>query len=245
MKLLDGKTVLVTGGSRGLGRAIAVECAREGANVAFVYAKSETDANDTLALLRETGVKAWASKCDVTKRDQVRDAVKRLEADAPIDALVNNAGHGQVVPVALMEEEDWDRMLDTHVKGAFLFSQAVMRGMIKREKGRILNVSSLAGVKMMQAPVHYSTAKAALKGFTESLAKEIGRYGVTVNCLAPGILEEGVSGNLPQARLEEYLRHCALGRMGTLEEIAKTAAFLLSDRNSYMNGATVILDGAV
>lgn len=245
MKLLAGKTVLVTGGSRGLGRAIAVECAREGANVAFNYAKSDADANDALALLREAGAKAWAFRADVTSRDAVRDMVKRLEAEAPIDALVNNAGHGQVVPVALMEEEDWDRMLDTHVKGAFLAAQAVMRGMIKRERGRILNVSSLAGIKMMQAPVHYSTAKAALRGFTESLAKEIGRYGVTVNCLAPGILEEGVSGNLPQARLEEYLRHCALGRMGTLEEVAKVAVFLLSDRNSYMNGATVVLDGAV
>ncbi len=106
-------------------------------------------------------------------------------------------------------------------------------------------MSSLAGVKMMQAPVHYSTATAALRGFTESLAKEIGRYGITVNCLAPGILDEWVSAKLPQRNLEEYLRHCALGRMGTVEEVAEFAAFLVSDRNSYMSGATVILDGAV
>jgi NAD(P)-dependent dehydrogenase (short-subunit alcohol dehydrogenase family) len=144
-----------------------------------------------------------------------------------------------------MEEEDWDRMMDTHVKGAFLVSQAVMRGMIKRKAGRILNISSLAGVKMMQAPVHYSAAKAALKGFTEALAKEIGRYGVLVNCLAPGILDEGVSGNLPEAKLEDYLRHCSLGRTGRLEEVADVAAMLVTDRNSYMNGATVVLDGAV
>jgi NAD(P)-dependent dehydrogenase (short-subunit alcohol dehydrogenase family) len=136
-------------------------------------------------------------------------------------------------------------MLDTHVKGAFLSTQAVLRGMIRRRRGRVLNISSLAGVKMMQAPVHYSTAKAALRGFTESLAKEVGRYGITVNCLAPGLLEEGVSANLPEARLSEYLRHCALGRVGTLAEVAEVAAFLVCDRNSYMSGATLILDGAV
>src|SRR5207248_4265676 len=135
--------------------------------------------------------------------------------------------------------------LDTNVKGAFLVTQQAMRGMIHRKRGRILNIGSLAGVKMMMAPVHYCAAKAALKGFTEALAKEIGRYGVTVNCLAPGVLEEGVSGNLPPAKLEEYLRNCALGRVGTLGEAADVAAFLVSDRNSYMNGATIMLDGAV
>src|SRR5207253_10060883 len=132
----------------------------------------------------------------------------------------NNAGVGQVVPLALMEEEDWDRMMSVNVKGAFLVTQAVMRGMIRRRRGKILNVSSLAGVKMMEAPVHYCAAKAALKGFTEGLAKEIGRYGVTVNCIAPGILEEGVSVNVPPAKRDDYLRHCAVGRVGSLDEIA-------------------------
>jgi NAD(P)-dependent dehydrogenase (short-subunit alcohol dehydrogenase family) len=162
-----------------------------------------------------------------------------------VDVLVNNAGFGQVVPLALMEEADWDRMIDTHVKGAFLCSQAVLRGMVRRKYGRIVNIGSLAGVKMMQAPVHYATAKAALRGFTEALAKEVGRYGITVNCVAPGILDEGVSDHLPPARREEYLRHCALRRTGSLEEVAEAIAFIASDRNSYMNGATVVLDGAV
>jgi NAD(P)-dependent dehydrogenase (short-subunit alcohol dehydrogenase family) len=162
-----------------------------------------------------------------------------------IDVLVNNAGIGQVVPLALMEEEDWDRMMDTHVKGAFLASQAVLRGMVKRRRGRILNVSSLAGVKMMAAPVHYATAKAALKGFTEALAKEIGRYGITVNCIAPGVLEEGVSDHLPPERRADYLRHCALRRLGKVDEVAEVAAFIVSDRNTLMNGATIVLDGAV
>jgi len=150
-----------------------------------------------------------------------------------------------VVPVALMEEEDWDRMMSINVKGAFLTSQAIMRPMIRRKRGRILNISSLAGIKMMQAPVHYCAAKAALRGFTEGLAKEIGKYGINVNCLAPGILEAGVSVNLPEAKLREYLSNCALGRVGTFEECAEVAAMLVSDRNTYMNGATIVLDGAV
>jgi NAD(P)-dependent dehydrogenase (short-subunit alcohol dehydrogenase family) len=162
-----------------------------------------------------------------------------------VDILINNAGHGQVVPLALMEEEDWDAMMDTHVKGAFLATQAVLRVMVREKYGRIINVSSLAGIKMMQAPVHYATAKAALKGFTEALAKEVGRYGITVNCVAPGILDEGVSDHLPPARREEYLRHCALRRVGKLVEAAEVIAFMASERNSYMNGATVVVDGAV
>jgi NAD(P)-dependent dehydrogenase (short-subunit alcohol dehydrogenase family) len=136
-------------------------------------------------------------------------------------------------------------MMDTHVKGAFLTTKAVLRGMVKLKRGHILNIGSLAGVKMIQAPVHYCAAKAALKGFTEGLAKEIGRYGITVNCLAPGVLDEGVSENLPPAKRDQYLQHCAIGRTGKLDEVAEVAAFLVSSRNSYMNGATVVIDGGV
>jgi 3-oxoacyl-[acyl-carrier protein] reductase len=245
--LLEGRVALVTGGSRGLGRAICKVLAREGAAVAFNYSRSEKEAQAALAELRASGARAWAFAASVLDKAALDAMVRSVEKDAgaPIDILVNNAGIGQVVPLALMIEEDWDRMMDTHVKGAFLTTQAVLRGMIRLKRGRILNVSSLAGVKMMEAPVHYCTAKAALKGFTESLAKEIGRYGVTVNCVAPGVLEEGVSVNIPPANKEQFLRHCALRRMGTMEEVAEMVAFLVSDRNSYMNGATVLVDGGV
>jgi NAD(P)-dependent dehydrogenase (short-subunit alcohol dehydrogenase family) len=246
MGLLDGRVALVTGGSRGLGRALCKAFAREGAKVAFNYARSDEEAQRTEAELREAGAWARAFKCSVLDRAGLAAMVRAVEAEAGgVDVLVNNAGVGQVVPLALMEEEDWDRLMGVNVKGAFLASQAVLRGMIKRRYGRILNVSSLAGVKMMEAPVHYSAAKAALKGFTEALAKEIGRYGITVNCLAPGVLEEGVSENLPPKRLEEYLRNCALHRVGTFAEVAEVAAFMVSERNGYMNGATIVLDGAV
>lgn len=246
MGLLDGRVALVTGASRGLGRAIAVTLAREGAYVAFNYARSHDEAAETLARIQAVG-RGRAFGVSVLDRPGLRELCREVEAEAgaPIDILVNNAGVGQVVPLALMEEEDWDRMMDTHVKGAFNSTQAVLRGMVRIKRGHVLNIGSLAGVKMLQAPVHYATAKAALKGFTEALAKEVARYGVRVNCLAPGLLEEGVSDNLPAHRREEFLRHCALGRLGKPEEIAEIAAFLVSDRNTYMSGATVVVDGAV
>jgi 3-oxoacyl-[acyl-carrier protein] reductase len=246
MGLLDGRTALVTGGSRGLGRAICVTLAREGANVAFNYVRSTAEAEAVLSQIRAHGVMGWAYQVSVLDKAGLNAMVRAVEHDAGgIDILVNNAGVGQVVPLALMEEEDWDRIMDVNVKGAFLTTQAVLRGMIHRQRGRILNISSLAGIKMMQAPVHYSAAKAALKGMSEALAKEIGRYGITVNCLAPGVLNEGVSGNLPPVKQDEYIRHCAMRRLGQVEEIAEAVAFFVSDRNSYMNGATVVLDGGV
>lgn len=246
MGLLDGRTALVTGGSRGLGRAICLTLAREGANVAFNYSRSTEEAEEVKQAILAQGVKAWAFQVSVLDKAGLQQMVRTLELEAGhIDILVNNAGVGQVVPLALMEEEDWDRLMNINVKGAFLTTQAVLRGMIHQKRGRILNIGSLAGVKMMQAPVHYSAAKAALKGMTEALAKEVGRYGITVNCLAPGVLNEGVGGNLPANKQAEYLRHCALGRLGTVEEVAEVVAFFVSDRNSYMSGATVVVDGAV
>ncbi len=244
--LLAGRVAFVTGGSRGLGRAICRTLAREGAVVAFNYLKHDDDAAATVAAIEAAGGRASAHKVSVLDKPGLTELAKSLDKlHGKIDILVNNAGYGQVVPLALMEESDWDEMLDTHVKGAFLATQAVLRVMVRQKYGRIVNVGSLAGIKMMQAPVHYATAKAALKGFTESLAKEVGRYGITVNCVAPGILDEGVSDHLPPGRKEEYLRHCAVRRVGTLTEAADMIAFIASERASYTNGATLVVDGAV
>ena len=246
MGLLDGRTAIVTGGSRGLGRAVCVALAGDGADVAFCYRADSAAAAETVAAVTALGRRCWPYQVSVLDRDGVRAMAAEVAATAgAIDILVNNAGHGQVVPLALMEEDDWDRMMDTHVKGAFLATQAVLRTMVKQRRGRILNVSSLAGVKMLEAPVHYATAKAALRGFTEALAKEIGRYGITVNCVAPGVLEEGVSDHLPDARRAEYLRHCAVRRLGRLDEAAGMIALMCSDRASYVNGATLVVDGGV
>jgi NAD(P)-dependent dehydrogenase (short-subunit alcohol dehydrogenase family) len=244
--LLAGRVVLVTGGSRGLGGAMVAAFAREGARVAFNYSSSDADALATVAAVEATGGVARAYRCSVLDRAGLRAMVRQIEDHlGPIDTLVNNAGTGQVLPLALMEEDDWDRMMDVHVKGAFLTTQAVLRGMIKHRRGTILNVTSLAGVRMVRAPVHYCTAKAALRGFTESLAKEVGKYGILVNAIAPGLLDQGVADNIPAANKADYEANCALGRTGTCAEIAELAALLLSARNTYMNGATILADGGV
>lgn len=247
MPLLAGKRALVTGASRGLGRAICRAFAAEGARVAFSYARDAEGAEATLAAVRDAGVEGRAFQVSVLDIPGTEAMLKELDsAWGGIDVLVNNAGVTQNLPIALMEEEDWDRVMDVNVKGTFLTSRAVLKGMIRRKQGGvILNVGSLAGTRMLEAPVHYCASKAAINGLTEAMAKEVARYKIRVLCLAPGLLEDGVGRNLPEHRLADYLKHCALGRVGTFEEVARFAAFLVSDRNSYMTGETVVMDGGL
>lgn len=244
--LLAGKTALVTGGSRGLGRAIATAFAGEGARVAFSYARDEAGARETRSSIEARGGESRAFRVSVLDAAATERMVAEIERDwGGIDILVNNAGLSQNMPLALMEEEDWDRVLDVNVKGTFFTSKAVLRAMIPRKRGVILNIGSLAGVRMLEAPIHYCTSKAGVKGMTEALAKEVARYGIRVNCLAPGLLEDGIGRNLPDHRLADYLKHCALGRLGRLDEVACFATFLVSEANGYMSGETIVIDGGV
>lgn len=244
--LLPGKRALITGGSRGLGRALSVVFAEEGARVAFTYTRSEEAAEEVLATIRSGGGEARAYRVSVLDARATDEMVRDLEERwGGIDILVNNAGISQNLPLALMDEEDWDKVMDVNAKGTFLTSKAVLRGMIRRKAGVVLNMGSLAGARMLEAPLHYCASKAAVKGFTEALAKEVARYGIRVNCLAPGLLEEGLGRNLPDHRLEAYLKHCPLGRVGRVDEVARFASFLVSDSNSYMSGETAIIDGGV
>ena len=243
MPLLAGNTALITGGSRGLGRALVTTFAAEGARVAFSYARDEAGAQATLAA---AGGAARAFRVSVLDVEGTTAMIDEIERDwGAVDILVNNAGVSQNLPLALMEEDDWDRVMDINVKGTFLTSRAVLRGMIRRKRGVVLNIGSLVAVRMMDAPVHYTASKAAIKGLSEALAKEVARYGIRVLCLAPGLLEDGVSRNLPDYRMADYLKHCSLGRLGGLEEVARSAAFLVSDANSYMSGETVVIDGGL
>ena len=243
---LAGKRILVTGASRGLGRAFALAFAEEGADVAINYSRDEEGAKATAAAVQACGRQALVCRASVADAPAVEGMVRTvLGAWDGIDVLVNNAGISQPLPLALMDEEDWDRLMDVNLKGAFLCSRAVLRGMIRARSGCVLNIGSLAGTRMLEAPVHYYTSKAGIKGMTEVVAKEVARYGIRVNCLAPGLLDEGVARNLPEYRLDDYLKHCALGRIGTLGEVARFAVFLVSDRNSYMTGETIIIDGGV
>jgi 3-oxoacyl-[acyl-carrier protein] reductase len=244
--ILNGKRALITGGSRGLGRALALTFAREGARVAITYVGADEAAQTCVEAIRKEAKDGRSFKVSVLDIPGTEKMVKEIEdAWGGIDVLVNNAGISQNLPLALMEEEDWDRVMDLNVKGTFLTSKAVLRGMIRRKSGVVLNIGSLAGVRMIEAPIHYCASKAAVRGMTEAMAKEVARYGIRILCLAPGLLEDGVGRNLPDYKLAEYLKHCALGRVGCFEEVARFASFLVSDANSYMTGETVVIDGGV
>ena len=245
-RLLAGKTALVTGGSRGLGRAICQAFARHGAAVAFNYRSDEEGAAATLALLQQHPGAHMAQRSSVLDGPAFARTVAAVEAAfGHIDILVNNAGISQPLPMALMDEADWDEVMDTNAKGAFIASRAVLRGMVRRRQGVVLNIGSLAGARLLEAPLHYCASKAAVHGLTRALSKEMARYGVRINCLAPGLLEDGVGRSLPEHRLRDYLEHVALGRVGTLAETAEMACFLVSDLNSYMNGEVVVMDGGL
>jgi NAD(P)-dependent dehydrogenase (short-subunit alcohol dehydrogenase family) len=242
--LLQDKTVFVSGGSRGLGRAFCAAFAEHGANVAFNYAHDSQAAAETVAQIESTGRRALAFQASVLDERALKESVNTVESTlGPLDALVNNAGISQPLPFALTEEEDWDKVMDINSKGQYMVARAVLPGMIRRRKGVMLNIGSLAGLRIIEAPIHYAASKAAAKGFTEALCKEVSRYGIRVNCLAPGLLDDGVGLNLPQHRLQDYVSFTALGRVGKMSEVARLAAFLISDRNSYMNGETIVMSG--
>ncbi len=245
--LLAGKRVFVTGASRGLGRAIAVECARQGADVAFVFQHDEAGAARTTDEVESHGRRALAHRASVLDASGLQHAVKAAEQafGGGLDILVNNAGMSQPLPLALMEDGDFDEVMDVNMKGTFIATRVVLRGMVRRRAGAVLNIGSLAGARLIEAPVHYCASKAAVHGFTRALSKEMARFGIRVNALAPGLLEEGVGRSLPEHRLKSYLEHVSLGRIGTLAEVARYAAFMVSDLNSYMNGEVVVMDGGL
>lgn len=243
---LAGKRCLVTGGSRNLGRAICLAFARAGARVAFTYLKDDEQAEITRAMLAELGGEPLVFKGSVTDAAHAKTVVDAIVAKwEGLDVLVNNAGVMQVLPIALLEEADWDTVLDTCLKGPYIFSRAVLRPMLRARKGHILNIGSVAGERIVEAPVHYAAAKAGLQGMTRALAKEVGRYGIAVNDLSAGLLSAGLGQQAPQHRRDDYNANCPLGRTGTLEETAAFATWLVSDENSFMSGARLTFDGGL
>jgi 3-oxoacyl-[acyl-carrier protein] reductase len=244
--MLAGKTAIVTGGSGAIGAAIVRVMAREGCRVAYTYHTGREQAEKLAAELGAGGAQVRPYPLDVLGAKASAKLAKTIEEEfGPVDILVNNAGFAQVLPFAMIEEDDWDRMMDVNMKGMFLVTKAFARGMIRRKRGGIVNMGSLAGVRMLEVPVHYATAKAAVVGFTLSLARELGRYSVRVNAVVPGMLTDGVSVNVPVKQQEEYKRYCALSRVGTPEEVAELVAFLASDRAGYINGQAILVDGGI
>lgn len=245
--LLEEKRVLITGGSRGLGRELCLHFARQGASVAFTYLRnSELAAKTQSEIFGAGGRECLCYPVDAADEKGTRAMVEEIRREWEcLDILVNNAGKSEFLPLALMEEKDWDDTLDVNLKGTYITTRAVLPQMVRRRRGRILNIGSLAGARILAAPIHYCASKAGVKGFTEALCKEVGRYRIQVNCLAPGILEGGVSRGIPEGKLRAFFTQLALPRAGAFEEVARLAAFLVSDRNSYMTGETIIIDGGL
>jgi len=244
--MLEGRTAFVTGGTGALGQAIVRVLAREGAAVAYTYHAAADKAAALDAELRAAGARAASYPLDVLDGAAAVALAERVDRElGPVDILVNNAGVTQVLPLALIEEADWDRVMDVNVKGTFLVTKAFVRGMIRRRRGAIVNLGSLAGMRVLDVPVHYAAAKSAIVGLTLSLAREVGRYGIRVNAVVPGLLTGGVSENVPERSQEEYKRFCTLSRAGRPQEVAELVAFLASDRASYINAQAILIDGGL
>ncbi len=232
---------LVTGGSGAVGGAIVRRFSQDGFQVAFTFRHRRERAEQ---LQKETG--ALGFQGDLMDRERVREIVEEvLETFGQIDVLVNNAGLTQVMPFALIEEEDWDQILTANLKTMFLVTKEVVRSMIKHRKGVVINIGSLAGHRLLEVPVHYATAKAGVSGFTLSLAKELSRYNIRVNEVVPGLLSKGIGALVPEKERAEYLRYCAAGRPGEPEEVADLVVFLASEKARYINAQRVFLDGGI
>ncbi|MBM7854396.1 3-oxoacyl-[acyl-carrier protein] reductase [Desulfohalotomaculum tongense] len=244
--VLGGKVALVTGSSRGIGRAVAVALAKAGADVVVNYAGREDAARQTAGMINEAGRKALVIKADVADAGQVKEMVDRtIKEFGRLDILVNNAGITRDNLIMRMKDDEWDAVLDTNLKGAFNCCRAAARPMLKARGGRIINISSVVGLSGNPGQANYSAAKAGLIGMTRTLAGELGSRNITVNAIAPGFITTDMTEELPaevKKRLEERI---PLGRLGAPEEIAAVVAFLCGPSAGYITGQVIAVDGGM
>ena len=242
--LLDDKKVLVTGGSRGIGRAICDVFAREGADVAFCYGTSREAAAETKALIERHGRRALAIQADVGDRPASRDMVERvIEEFGRIDICVLNAGINRGSLFLRMPEKDWDDIIRVNVHGLFNVGQPVFQQMMRQRGGSFLSITSISAVRSAPAGVPYATSKAAAVGFIKQIAREGSRLGIKANAIAVGVVETDLANTIPPHFLKLYTDWCAMHRVGSADETAELAAFIVSDRNSYMTGEVIVQDG--
>ncbi len=239
---LGGKTAFVTGSTRGIGRAIAEAMDRAGAKVAIVGRDGATAAE----VARAVGERAAGFGCDVTSAAAIEAALAAAEQRlGPIDILVNNAGVTRDNILLRLTEEDWDAVLDANLRAAFHTMRLVLKGMMKRRSGRIVNISSIVGLTGNKGQANYAASKAGLIGLTKSVAKEYASRGVLVNCVAPGFIETDMTRGLPEAARAALLEGIALGRLGRPDDVADAVLFLASDLASYITGQTLVVDGGM
>lgn len=241
---LNGKTALVTGASRGIGRAIALRLAEDGANVAVIYAGSADKAEAVVNEITALGVNAKAYRCNVADSAAVNETVRAVTNDlGKIDILVNNAGITRDGLMLRMKDEDFDAVLDTNLKGAFNMIRACYSGFIRKKSGRIINISSVSGIMGNAGQANYSASKAGVIGLTKSVARELASRGITCNAVAPGFIQTDMTENLGDNN--PLLNSIPLGRMGKPEDIAAAVAFLASDSAAYITGEVLKVDGGL
>jgi 3-oxoacyl-[acyl-carrier protein] reductase len=242
----EGKTALVTGASRGIGRAIALCLAGEGANVVVNYNANAEAANAVASDVQALGGQAEVAQADVgSAADVERLVAAALQRFGRIDVLVNNAGITRDTLLMRMSEDDWDAVLDTNLKSAFLVTKAVMRPMLKQRGGRIVNITSISGVMGNAGQANYAASKAGLIGLTRSTAREVASRGITCNAVAAGVIDTDIWQGVPQAAIEAMLHMIPAGRKGTPAEIAEAVAFLSSDAAGYITGQVLNVDGGM
>lgn len=240
------KVAIVTGGTRGIGKAIVLELAKRGCNVVFNYNKNADAAGALVKEIESMGQRSVSFQINATSFEGAKTMVKEVKgAFGRIDFLVNNAGITRDKLLALMSENDWDDVINTNLKSVYNFSKAVITQMIKQKAGSILNITSVSGLMGMAGQVNYSSSKAGMVGFTKALAKEVGKVNITVNAIACGFIETDMTASLPQEYKDKMIEMIPVKRFGKPEEIAKTAAFLLSDDAHYITGHVISVDGGL